>query len=43
MAAPSLVSVLDLHDFIVLPSDIKVLKLVDKLTIVGHCLVLELA
>ena len=39
----SLVSVLDLHDFVVLSSDIDVLKLVYKLTIVGRGLVLELA
>ena len=43
VAALSLVSILDLHDFIVLPSDIKVLKLVNELTIVDRGLVLELA
>ena len=43
VAALSLVSILDLHDFIVLPSDIKVLKLVNELTIVDRGLVLKLA
>ena len=42
-AALSLVSIFDLHDLIVLPSYIKVLKLVNELTIVGRAPVLELA
>ena len=43
VAALSLVSILDLHDFIVLPSHIKVLKLVNELTIVDRSLILKLA
>ena len=42
-ATLSLVSIFDLHDLIVLPSYIKVLKLVNELTIVGRGPVLELA